>query len=70
MTVEQTQAGQTNSTAPQQVKPPVECYECDTEVAHGKHTIVCLACNPELTQPHQPCGRPLWDCNCEQSPFP
>lgn len=64
---QQTQAGQ--ETVPQ-TKPPVGCFECDTPVAHGKHTIVCLACNPELKEPHQACGRPLWDCNCDQSPLP
>ncbi len=64
---QQKQAGQETA---QPAKPPVECFECDTAVAHGKHTVVCLACNPELEEPHPACGRPLWDCNCDQSPFP
>lgn len=69
MSTEQTntQAGDQNSA--QGKEAAVGCFECDTPVARGPHTVVCLHCNPELLATHPPCGRALWNCNCPESPF-
>ncbi len=70
MTTEQTTNHAGHQNAQQEKEAAVGCFECDTPVARGTHTIVCLHCNPEMLKPHSPCGRPLWNCNCPESPFP